>query len=243
VEYWSADKSTTPTLHYSITPFFWNMSSFSPTEVARRMERVLARLDATRRDVEQLCAEARAERAHCVCVNGSYIQLACSLLEDSEVKVSGLVAYPLGAADTDAKRFETEVAIDHGAHEIEVVLNVGRLKDGDHHYVLRELRDIAEAADERPVKVILEMGLLTADEVHGACEAALDSGVHCVCTGTGLRSVATLQEVQTLRAVLGEKFGIKAAGVRDAQTALALLEAGATRLGTTANLTAPVPAQ
>jgi deoxyribose-phosphate aldolase len=218
------------------------MSSFSPTEVARRTERVLARLDATRRDIEQLCSDARAERSHCVCVNGSHVQLACALLEDSEVKVSGLVAFPLGAADTDAKRFETEVAIDHGAHEIEFVLNLGRLKDGDHPYVLREMRDIAEAADERPVKVILEMGLLTPDEVHSACEAALDSGVHCVCTGTGLRSAATLQEVQTLRAVLGERFGIKASGVSNSQTALALLEAGATRLGTAATLTAPLPA-
>jgi deoxyribose-phosphate aldolase len=218
------------------------MSSFSPAEVARRAERLLARLDARRRDVEQLCADARTERSHCVCVSGSHVELACALLEDSEVKVSALIAFPLGAADTDAKRFETEVAIDHGAHEIEVVLNLGRLKDGDHHYVLREMRDIAEAADERPVKVILEMGLLTAEEVHSACEAALDSGVHCVCTGTGLRSVATLQEVQTLRAVVGERFGVKASGVTDAPTALALLEAGASRLGTAAGLTGSLPA-
>src|SRR5664279_2224574 len=141
------------------------MTTLSPAELARRFERTLVRPDATRRDVEQLCAEARAQGAHCVCVNGSHVELACALLEESEVKVTGLIAFPLGAADTDAKRYETEVAIDHGAQEIEMVLNIGRLKDGDHRYVLRELRDLAEAADQRPVKVILETALLTPDEV------------------------------------------------------------------------------
>jgi deoxyribose-phosphate aldolase len=213
------------------------MKTLSPAELARRIERILVRPDAMRRDIEQLCAEARAEGSHCVCVNGSHVELACALLEDSEVKVTGLIAFPLGAADTDAKRYETEVAIDHGAQEIEMVLNIGRLKDGDHRYVLRELRDIAEAADQRPVKVILETGLLTPEEVRRVCELALDSGVHCVCTGTGLRSAATVEDVRSLRASVGEEFGVKAAGLSDAQTALALLEAGASRLGTAEGMT------
>jgi len=213
------------------------MKTLLPAELARRIERILVRPDAMRRDIEQLCAEARAEGSHCVCVNGSHVELACALLEDSEVKVTGLIAFPLGAADTDAKRYETEVAIDHGAQEIEMVLNIGRLKDGDHRYVLRELRDIAEAADQRPVKVILETGLLTPEEVRRVCELALDSGVHCVCTGTGLRSAATVEDVRSLRASVGEEFGVKAAGLSDAQTALALLEAGASRLGTAEGMT------
>ena len=207
------------------------MKTLSPVELVRRIERPLFRADATRRDIEQLCAEARAQGSHCVCVNGSHVELASALLAESEVKVTGLVAFPLGAADADAKRYETEVAIDHGAQEIEMALNIGRLKDGDHRYVLRELRDVAEAADERPVKVILETALLTPEELRHACEIALDSGVHCVCTGTGMRSAATVEEVRSLRAAVGEKFGVKAAGVTDAQTALALLEAGASRLG------------
>ena len=128
------------------------------------------------------------------------------------------------------------MAIDHGAQEIEAVLSIGRLKDGDHHLVLRELRDIAEAADERHVKVILEMSLLTVEEVNLACQLVLDSGAHCVCTGTGLKSAPTVQDVQGLRAAVGEKFGVKAAGLRDAQTALALIEAGATRLGVAGGL-------
>jgi deoxyribose-phosphate aldolase len=207
------------------------MTTLSPAELARRIEHTLVRPEATRRDLEQLCAAARALGSHAVCVGGSQVELACSLLEDSEVKVTGMVGFPLGAADADAKRYETEVAIDHGAQEIETVLNVGRLKDGDHGYVLRELRDIAEAADERHVKVILQTELLTPEEVRLACELALDSGAHCVCTGTGLRSAATVQDVQSLRAAVGEKFGVKAAGLSDAQTALAMIDAGATRIG------------
>jgi len=207
------------------------MKTLSPAELTRRVEHLLVRPDATRRDLEQLCTAARAQGSHAVCVCGARVELARSLLEDSEVRVTGLVGFPLGAADADAKRYETEVAIDHGAHEIETVLSIGRLKDGDHHYVLRELRDIAEAADERHVKVILEMSLLTLEEVNLACQLVLDSGAHCVCTSTGLRSAATIQDVQTLRTAVGEKFGVKAAGLSDMQTALALIEAGATRIG------------
>jgi deoxyribose-phosphate aldolase len=208
------------------------MKNLSPDQVAQRVERTLARPNATRQDIEKLCAEARTQGFHGVCVSGSRVELARTLLEDSEVKVTALVGFPLGAADADAKRYETEVAIDHGAQEIEVVLNVGRLKDGDHRHVLRELRDIAEAADERPVKVILETSLLTAEERDLGCGLVLDSGAHCVCTGTGLLAAATAEEVGGLRARAGEKFGVKAAGVSDLETAMAWIGAGASRLGT-----------
>jgi deoxyribose-phosphate aldolase len=208
------------------------MPTLSPAELIRRLDHTLVRPEATRHDLEKVCATARAHSFHSVCVSGARVELALTLLEDSEVKVTGLIGFPLGASDADAKRYETEVAIDHGAQEIETVLNIGRLKDGDHHYVLRELRDIAEAADERPVKVILETGLLTPEERDLACRLVLDSGAHCVCTGTGLRSAATIEDVRSLRAAVGAKFGVKAAGLSDLQAALALIEAGATRLGT-----------
>jgi deoxyribose-phosphate aldolase len=212
------------------------MPILSHVELVRRLEHTLVRPEATRPDLEKVCAIARAQGFHSVCVSGSRVELARTLLENSEVKVTGLVGFPLGAADADAKRYETEVATDSGAQEIELVLNIGRLKDGDHRYVLRELRDIAEAADERPVKVILETVLLTPEERILACELALESGAHCVCTGTGLRSAANVEDVRSLRAAVGEKFGVKAAGITDLQNALALIEAGATRLGTVENV-------
>ena len=205
------------------------MPTLSPAELARRLDLTLARPEATRRDLEALCAAARGGDFHSVCVSSSRVELARTLLESSEVKVTALVGFPIGTEDADAKRYETEVAVDQGAQEIETVLNIGRLKDGDRGYVLREWRDIAEAADERPVKVILETGLLTPAERTLACELALDSGVHCVCTG--IRAPATVEDVRDLRAAVGDKFGVKAAGLSDLHTALALIEAGATRLG------------
>jgi len=208
------------------------MQTLSPAELARRLEQTLIRPQATQRDLEQLCATARAHKFHSVCVASSRVELACTLLEDTDVKVTSLVGFPLGTADADVKRYETEVAIDLGAQEIELVLNVGRLKDGDHRYVLRELRDIAEAAEQRPVKVVLETSLLTTEEQALACKLVMDSGAHCVCTGTGLQSAATVEDVTSLRAAVGMKFGIKAVGLNDITTAQALIEAGATRLGT-----------
>ncbi len=210
------------------------MKALSRVELARCIDHTLVGPQATRSDLSRLCAEARAHGFHGVCVHGSRVELAYALLEDTEVKVIGLVGFPFGASDADVKRYETEVAVDQGAHEIEMVLNIGRLKDGDAAYVLRELRDIAEAADERPVNVILETSLLTPEERNLACELALDSGVQFVCTGTGLSAAATVADVRSLRTVVGEKFGIKAAGwITDAKTAMSLIEAGARRVGAT----------
>jgi len=210
------------------------MKALSRLELARSIDHSLLDPAARRQDVARLCAEAREHNFHGVSVNGSRVELAYALLEDTDVKVIGLVGFPFGASDSDVKRYETEVAIDHGAHEIEMVLNLGRLKEGDSSYVLRELRDIAEAADERPVNVILELGLLTSEEKNLACELALDSGVHFVCTGAGIKSSTTVEDVRNLRAAVGEKFGVKASGgINDAKTAIALIEAGATRLGIT----------
>jgi deoxyribose-phosphate aldolase len=137
------------------------------------------------------------------------------------------------------KRFETEAAIDEGAHEVDVVLNVGRLKDSDDKYVLRELRDVVEAADERPVKVILETCLLTREEKIRACQLTVESGARFVKTSTGFSTGGvTLEDVKLLRETVGPKFGVKASGgIRDAQTALALIAAGATRLGASSGVT------
>ena len=193
-----------------------------PKDLARCIDYTLFAADATRRDVEKLCAVAREKSFYSVCVNGSRVDLAYVLLEESDVQVTALVGFPLGADDADAKRFETEIAVDFGAHEIDFVINIGRLKDGDRAYVLREMRDIVEAADERPVKVILESHLLTHEEKIVACQLALDSGVQFVGTSTDFQSPdVTVQEVGLLREMLGGEFGIRAAyGIRDSQSAL-----------------------
>jgi deoxyribose-phosphate aldolase len=208
------------------------MTAPSATDLARKLELSLWRPEATAKDIERLCAQAREQKIHGVCVGSSRVELAAALLEETDVKVTALIGFPLGTTESDVKRYEAEAAIDCGAQEIEIVLNAGRLKDGDRKYILRELRDLAEAADERPVKVILETQLLTREETLLVCELAMDSGVHFVCAGTGLNGAAKIEDVKLLREAVGPKFGVKApADIRDAQGMLALIAAGANRIG------------
>lgn len=215
-----------------------NATSLSATELARFIDHTLLKPDATAHDIEKLCAEAREFNFYSVCVNGSRVVQARYLLEETTVKVCCVIGFPLGAMAADVKRFETEAAIDDGAHEVDVVLNIGKLKEGDDKYLLRELRDVVEAADERPVKVILETCLLTREEKIRACHLVLDSGAQFVKTSTGFGTGgATIDDVNLLREIVGPRFGVKAAGgIRDAQTALAMIAAGANRLGTSASV-------
>jgi deoxyribose-phosphate aldolase len=214
------------------------MIPLTPKELARYIDHTLLKADAPARDIEKLCAEAREHKFAAVCVNGSRVELARHLLEGGDVMVATVVGFPLGATDRDTKRFETEAALDNGAQEIDMVLNIGRLKDGDDKYVLREIRDIVEAADERTVKVIIETCLLTREEKVRACHLILESGAHFVKTSTGFSSGgATINDVKLLRQTVGPKFSVKASGgIRDTATALAMIEAGATRLGTSSGV-------
>jgi deoxyribose-phosphate aldolase len=204
------------------------------SELASYIDHTLLKPDATRAQLEQLCAEAAEHQFSTVCVNGSRVELAYSLLEDSDVQVCTVVGFPLGSMDADAKRYETEVAVDLGASEIDMVMNVGRFKDGEHDYIVREIRDVVEAADDRVVKVILETCLLTNDEIAQACKLVTQAQAHFVKTSTGFgKAGATLEHVRLMRETVGQFAGVKAAGgVRNADDARAMIEAGATRIGT-----------
>ena len=212
--------------------------SADPRLIARMIDHTLLKPDATASDIRALCDQAREHHFWSVCVHGSRVALAASLLEDSDVKVAAVVGFPLGATDGDVKRFEAETIIDLGAQELDVVLNIGRLKDGEDRAVLRELRDIVEAAEGIPIKVILETCLLTESEKHRACSLVVESGAQFVKTSTGFGSGgATLGDIQLMRSLVGPKFGVKASGgIRDSLTALAMIEAGANRLGTSAGI-------
>jgi len=212
--------------------------SLNAAQLAAYVDHTVLKPDASPAQIEQLCAEAREHNFFSVCVNGSWVAAARHFLDGSDVKVASVVAFPLGAMSSDVKRYETEVAIDDGAHEIDVVLNVARLKAGEDKFVLRELIDVVEAADERTVKVILETCLLNDAEKVRACQLVVESGAHFVKTSTGFStSGATIADVKLMRETVGPKFGVKASGgVRDAQTALAMIAAGATRLGTSSGI-------
>ena len=201
-------------------------------ELARLIELTLRAADVTCADIERVCAEARRRGVASVCVNGSRVAQAVHFLEESDVKVTGAVAFPLGASDADVKRFETEAAVDYGAHFIEVTANLGRLKDGERAYVLRELRDVVEAADERPVSVGVDVRLLTAAEISELARVAVEAGIKGVCLAGGPGVADRVEAVKLFREVAGDDFGIKVdQRMVTLDEVVALLDAGATRLG------------
>ena len=213
-------------------------TSLIHSELAALIDHTLLKPEASATDIDRLCAEAIEHRFHCVCVHGSRVARAYARLEDSGVLVAAVVGFPLGAMDGDVKRYETEVAVDLGADEIDMVLNIGKLKEGDSKAVFREIRDVVEAAEERPVKVILEACLLTDDEIGEACQVAVEAGAKFVKTSTGFGTHgATVKHVQMMREAVGPKIGVKASGgIRDLEAMRAMIEAGATRIGTSSGV-------
>ena len=213
--------------------------NLTPAQLAAFIDHAQLKPETSLTQIKQLCAEALENKFFSVCVNGCWVATAFQLLEESDVKITGVVGFPFGAMTPDTKRFETEAAIDDGAHEIDMVLNIARLKAGDDKYVLREIIDVVEAANERIVKVILETCLLTDEEKIHACRIVVESGAQFVKTSTGFNAGggATVADVKLLRETVGPKFGVKASGgIRDTKAALAMIEAGATRLGTTSGV-------
>lgn len=189
--------------------------------------------DASESDIRQLCAEARQYRFASVCVNPCSVRLAARELEGSGVKVCTVCGFPLGANATETKVFEAERAFKDGASEIDMVINVGKLKEANDGYVLNEIKAVTEAVPQAAVKVIIETCLLTREEKIRACRLVKQSGAAYAKTSTGFsKSGATAEDVKLMRETLGEGFGIKAAGgIRSRSFAEELVRAGADRIG------------
>jgi len=205
----------------------------------RYIDHTLLRPDATAEDIEKLCAEAIEHQMFAVCINGCWVQHAWNYLADSDVSIATVVGFPLGASDSDSKRYETEAAVDNGAHEIDMVMNLGQFINGDHQYIIREIRDVIEAADDRRVKVIIETGHFSDEQITKACQLAVEAEAHFVKTSTGFGpGGATVEHVRLMRETVEQSAGVKASGgIRDRETALAMIEAGATRIGTSCGVT------
>ncbi|MBO9541701.1 deoxyribose-phosphate aldolase [bacterium] len=207
--------------------------------LARMIDHTLLKADATEADIRKLCAEAREHVFASVCVNPANVALAAQLLAGSEVKVCTVVGFPLGASAPEVKAFETAQAIKDGASEIDMVLNVGALKSGQPERVQQDIRAVVDACPEGVItKVILETCLLTDDEKVTACLLAQAVGADFVKTSTGFSTGgATVHDVALMRRTVGPDMGVKASGgVRDRETALAMVEAGATRIGASASV-------
>ncbi len=212
------------------------MSKLTNAELAAKTDVAFWKPVAMAREFAALCASVRDRGARALCVNGSRVMLAAAGLEDSPVQLVALVGFPLGTSDSDVKRYEAEVAIDFGAQEIELILNLDHLKNGNVKAMLREINDVVEAADERPVSAVLETRALTRAELVTFSSQLSDSGLKTVSTGTDFWPDARVEadEIKALRDSLDAKIAIKAVGnIRDAEAARALLAAGATRIGTT----------
>lgn len=205
------------------------------TELPGRLDAALWNSTATAADIEALCALARQHKLRAVCVNGSRVELAVARLEESDVKTVAFVGFPLGAADADVLRYETEVAIDRGAQEVELTFNLGKFRDGAHKELLRDLRDVVEAAEERSVCVLIDPARLTRDELQIAAQIVSEAGANGLAAGNGLRTEerTAADDFRLLRELLEPKIFLKATGdIRGWEIADALFEAGAERIGT-----------
>jgi deoxyribose-phosphate aldolase len=209
-----------------------------PGDLARYIDHTLLKPDATEAAVVALCAEALAHGFRSVCVNGVNVPLAVRLTWGSPVLVCAVVGFPLGAMHTTAKAFEARLAVDQGAREIDMVIPIGAAKAGRWDAVRDDIAAVLAACSDSPLKVIVETSLLTREEIVRACEISRDLGVAFVKTSTGFGGGgATLEHVALMREVVGPGIGVKASGgIRDRAAALAMLAAGATRLGTSAGI-------
>jgi deoxyribose-phosphate aldolase len=210
--------------------------AISPEQVARLIDHTLLRPEATKADIDQLCDEARRYGFFSVCVNPTYVRQAREALRGTPVKVCCVVGFPLGAQPPEIKALETRRALREGAQEIDTVINIGALKGGDDALVLRDIRAVVEACKEsRAVsKVILETALLTDEEKVRGCELSMKAGADYVKTSTGFsKSGATVEDVALMsRTVAARRLGVKAAGgIRSYADLVRMVQAGATRVG------------
>ncbi len=203
-------------------------------KASKYIDHTLLKPDATKEQITKLCQEAREGDFASVCVNPCNIPLARKLLEGSDVKVCCVIGFPLGAMTENAKVYEAKDAVDLGADEIDMVLNIGRLKDGDDAYVTHEIHAVKEAVGERILKVILETCLLNDEEIVRACRDAQNAGADFVKTSTGFSSGgATAEAVKRMKETVGDAMKVKASGgIRTSQDFQIMIEAGADRIGT-----------
>ncbi|PFO03664.1 deoxyribose-phosphate aldolase [Bacillus sp. AFS076308] len=209
------------------------------TNIAAMIDHTLLKADATKKQIETLCQEARDHKFFSVCVNPAWVSTAKELLNGSGVKICTVIGFPLGATTTETKAFETKNVIDLGADEVDMVIPIGALKDGNDQLVEQDIRAVVEVAKDRALtKVIIETSLLTDEEKKRACELAVKAGADFVKTSTGFSGGgATAEDIALMRQTVGPNIGVKASGgVRSTQDALSLMEAGATRIGASASV-------
>lgn len=203
-------------------------------EYNKFIDNTLLKANATKEQIKDLCLESKEYHFKSVCINPAFISYAKEILKGSDVLICTVIGFPLGSMTTDAKVFEAVDAIKKGADEVDMVINVSALKDGEFDYVRNEIKSIKEAIKEHTLKVILECCLLTKEEIVIASKLAKEAGADFVKTSTGFSTGGALAEdVKLMRDTVGPNMGVKAAGgIRTREDMLKMIEAGATRIGT-----------
>lgn len=215
-----------------------NIDELSKEALASLIDHTLLKPEANEDDILKLCEEARMYNFKSVCVNPFWVKLCKKSLKNSKVKICTVIGFPLGATSTQSKASETETAVNHGANEIDMVLNVGALKSKMDSNVEKDIKAVVKAAGGKLVKVILEVCLLTDEEIERASKIARKAGAHYVKTSTGFSTGgATEKAIEIMRKTVGNKLGVKASGgIRDKETMIKMLKAGATRVGASAGI-------
>ncbi|KGP73150.1 deoxyribose-phosphate aldolase [Pontibacillus yanchengensis] len=209
------------------------------TKMAKMIDHTQLKPDTKQEKIEQICNEAKEYGFASVCVNPYWVPLCYDLLKDTDVKVCTVIGFPLGATTTEMKAYETKQAIENGATEVDMVINIGALKSEDYEAVKADIEAVVRATEGKALtKVIIETSLLTDDEKVKACQLAKEAEADFVKTSTGFSGGgATVEDVRLMRETVGPDMGVKASGgVRDREGADAVIEAGATRIGASAGM-------
>ena len=203
-------------------------------EVNKYIDHTILKPETTKAQILTLCEEAKQFNFASVCVNPTWVATCANELKGTDVKVCTVIGFPLGATFKEVKAYETKLAIENGASEIDMVINVGAAKDQNWELVYEDIKAVVEAANGVLVKVIIETCLLTDEEKVKACEMSVKAGAHFVKTSTGFSTGgATVEDVRLMRQTVGETVGVKASGgVRTSEDMKAMVEAGANRIGT-----------
>ncbi|MFZ3230157.1 MAG: deoxyribose-phosphate aldolase [Pseudobdellovibrio sp.] len=206
--------------------------------LASFIDHTLLKPDATKKDIRLLCEEALENQFYAVCVNSAMISTCREILKTTKIKIASVVGFPLGACESSVKSYETARTFNLGANEVDMVLNIGALKAEDYDYVEKEINAVVRAAEGNIVKVILETSLLTVAEKIKACELSVLAGAHFVKTCTGFSGgSATVEDILLMKNTVGSKAFVKASGgIKNYAQAVALIDAGATRLGTSSGV-------
>lgn len=207
--------------------------------LAKYIDHTILKPNILKAEVIKVCDEAKEHGFFSVCINPCFVELVANELKGSDVKVTSVIGFPLGANTPEIKALETKKAIEDGADEIDMVINVSALRDKNYEYVLNDIKTVVEALEGKAIlKVILETCLLTDEEKIKGCELSVEAGAHFVKTSTGFSTGgATVADIALMRKTVGPDLGVKASGgVRDAEGAKAVIEAGATRIGASSSV-------